>query len=83
MSFEIQIGGENINPNPNDIIPAESMKNWETCKHRTDKVTHWVRSSCNCQPGSMVEMFRCIKLDISNLNPTICSTCTSFEPKSQ
>lgn len=88
LNFEIQIGGENIIDNikptiagDNPIIPSESMKNWELCKHRSELTTYWVRSSCGCQPGSNVEGRICKKLQIQGINPAICAACSSFEIK--
>lgn len=86
MSFEIQIGGEDIIPEKieeiNSITYQESVKNFETCIHRSELTTYWVRSSCGCQPGSNVQGRICNKLQIQGINPVICAACSSFEPKS-
>ena len=86
MNFEIQIGGEDITSEKiedNDpVIYKESVKNFETCIHRSELTTYWARSSCGCQPGSNVEGRICNKLQIQGINPVICATCSSFEAKS-
>lgn len=83
MSFEIEIGGTpEIKTEINPITYQESVKNFETCIHRSELTTYWVRSSCGCQPGSNVQGRICNKLQIQGINPVICAGCSSFEAKS-
>lgn len=89
MSFEIAVGGSVIPPenseNLTELTGLTEMEifNWNNCVHKSEKMVYWMKSECGCGPGSNVEMVRCLKLDISNLNPVICSTCTFFLQKEE
>jgi len=92
MSFEIHIGGEPPEEKPklsDEEIPIVKkqidsnniiLNNWLGCKFRSDKM-EYTKPVCCGRSNETAVGYKCIKLDILDLNPLICERCNYAEHK--